>query len=440
MTGLGGGGFAACYDAASAEMTFLDFFVAVPGLHAPPSVAALQPVDICFGGVPLEFAIGAASVGVPGVAAGCHAVHARFGRLSWQEILAPAIRLAEHGASLPAAHARALAAVAPALLPGDGSCAYAPHGALLQSGQRLRHPGLAGTMQQLADEGAASFYTGDLADRIAAAVQAEGGILNRADLAAYRVRETPAHSAQFSGYQVWGRRDHAGTVDALAAVDVVLSGDVDKRVRGVARALNSAPTSQLGDTTNVAAVDAAGNACVITTSLGVGSGVWVSGSGVHLNSMLGEGELRASAVQPGSRMASMMSPLVVLDDRCAVRLAVGAAGASRIRSALTHTLIATLADGVDLPAAVARPRFHPVRATAHVESGLDDEVCDALVRAGYALEVWSSDLHYFGGVSGVGDGAAAGDPRRDGHGAVYSTSSTGRTDSITSEITELYSS
>jgi gamma-glutamyltranspeptidase/glutathione hydrolase len=41
-------------------------------------------------------------------------------------------------------------------------------------------------------------------------------------------------------------------------------------------------------------VDAQGDGCVITTSLGLGSGVWVDGYGVHLNSMIGEGELVAS--------------------------------------------------------------------------------------------------------------------------------------------------
>ena len=47
------------------------------------------------------------------------------------------------------------------------------------------------------------------------------------------------------------------------------------------------------ETTNLVAVDERGDACVITTSLGLGSGVWVPGYGVHLNSMLGEGELLA---------------------------------------------------------------------------------------------------------------------------------------------------
>ena len=64
------------------------------------------------------------------------------------------------------------------------------------------------------------------------------------------------------------------------------------------------------ETTNLVAVDERGDACVITTSLGLGSGVWVPGYGVHLNSMLGEGELIRAALDPGVRMGSMMSPLI----------------------------------------------------------------------------------------------------------------------------------
>ena len=62
------------------------------------------------------------------------------------------------------------------------------------------------------------------------------------------------------------------------------------------------------ETTNVVAVDDQGDGCVITTSLGLGSGVWVPGYGVHLNSMIGEGELVRGLAHPAQRMGSMMSP------------------------------------------------------------------------------------------------------------------------------------
>ena len=84
---------------------------------------------------------------------------------------------------------------------------------------------------------------------------------------------------------------------------------------------------------------------MITTSLGLGSGVWVEGYGVHLNSMIGEGELIRGLIHPGVRMGSMMSPLVALDDHGQVAAIAGAAGGSRIRPALVQSVLRMLTGG-----------------------------------------------------------------------------------------------
>src|SRR4051794_14175417 len=71
-TGLGGAGFATCYDAASGTVTCLDFFCAVPGTDGDAEAEAgpMVPVEVFFGGMPQVYAIGGASVAVPGVPAG----------------------------------------------------------------------------------------------------------------------------------------------------------------------------------------------------------------------------------------------------------------------------------------------------------------------------------------------------------------------------------
>src|SRR4029453_18240423 len=91
-------------------------------------------------------------------------------------------------------------------------------------------------------------------------------------------------------------------------------------------------------------VDADGNACVLTTSLGLGSGDFVPGLDLHLNSMLGEAELIRDALEPGERMGSMMAPSVVLG-RDGLELAIGAAGGSRLRSALIQVAAGGAAAG-----------------------------------------------------------------------------------------------
>lgn len=416
LTGLGGAGFATYLEAASGLVTCLDFFAAVPGRDGDAPAGPMRPVEITFGDVPLPYESGGASVGVPGVPAGCGELHRRWGRLPWRELVAPAIRLARTGVPLSEAHAAALPAVAPALTHGPGADAYAPGGRLLGPGDTLHHPGLAAVLQLLADEGPAAFYTGALATPLVEAVRADGGALGRADLARYTVRELPVVSARFAGRRVSGRDDLNGTLAAVAGLAAAVGLARPQRSVALATVLKG-PLAGWGETTNVSVIDADGDACVVTTTLGIGSGVWLPGLGVHLNSMLGEGELRAGTdPAPGARVASMMCPLVVRGADGVVELAVGSAGASRIRTALLGTLFAVLVDGVDVAAAVARPRFHVVDDVVHAEPGVPDEELAALAAAGYLVRRWDQLSYYFGGVSAVGMAGAAGDPRRGGTG------------------------
>ncbi|GAB2626437.1 gamma-glutamyltransferase [Paractinoplanes abujensis] len=415
-TGLGGGGFATYFDAASGEVTCLDFFVAVPGTDGDREAGPMVAVDVFFGGMPQVYSIGGASVAVPGVPAGCGEVHRRWGRLPWADVVAPAIGLAAEGVSVPAAHARTLESCAPALAWGEGAAVYTPAGKLLRGGDRLFHDGLAGAMTRLADTGPQIFYTGDYAEVLVDTVRAAGGALGPRDLADYRVLETPVDHATLAGHRVLARHDMSRTVDTIAGLPADLSRP--GRAVGVATALRDQGRQRIGDTTNVSVVDADGNACVITTTLGLGSGVWLPGLGINLNSMLGEGELVTGDMAPGKRMVSNMCPLVVIDPDGDLAVAAGSAGASRIRTALVDTLLGTLVDGLDMTAAIARPRFHVVDETVHAEPGCPRDELAALRAAGWQIKQWPGLNHYFGGVTAVGQAGAAGDPRRDGVGLV----------------------
>ncbi|WP_018351475.1 gamma-glutamyltransferase [Longispora albida] len=413
LTGLGGGGFATYYDAATGEVTCLDFFCSVPGLGADREPEPMTPISVEFGGVPIPYSAGGPSVGVPGVPAGCGELHRRWGRLDWADVVKPAIELAKAGVPLPEAQAVSLISIAPALLPGEGAAIYAPGGRLLAGGEVLFHPGLAATLSLLAQEGPALFYTGSAAKLAADCVAAGGGVLTEADLAGYTVNAVPVFSTSFAGHTVHARADLNRTIETLARVE-------HTDPVSVARALEDPLPQKVGDTTNVSVVDGDGNACVVTTTMGIGSGVWLPGMGVHLNSMLGEGELLTPGLGPGGRMSSMMCPLVVTGELPGggrgLVLAAGSAGASRIRTALLHTLIGVLDRGLSTVDAIARPRFHPAGGVLQAEPGLPDEDLLALAAAGYQMRVWGALDHYFGGASAVGLAGAAGDPRRGGTG------------------------
>jgi gamma-glutamyltranspeptidase/glutathione hydrolase len=425
LTGITGGGFATYFEAATGAVTCLDFFCSVPGLDADGRAGAMVPIEVSFGGIPLSYSIGAASVAVPGVPAGCGEVHRRWGRLPWQRVVEPAITLARSGVVLPAAQARTLVAVAPALVPGDGAAIYAPGGKLLEGGDLLYHPGLDVALSMLADQGPSVFYTGQIGRLMVEMVAAGGGTVGLADLAAYHVIELPVAHAAFAGRHVYARVDLNNTMRTLAALPPGLPAfSRGARAAAMAEALLTVGRQRVGDTTNISVVDTEGNACVVTVTLGIGAGVWLPGLGVHLNSMLGEGELITPELAAGQRMSSMMCPMVVIDRQGRLELALGSAGASRIRSALLHTLANVLLDSLGTGAAIDRGRFHVIadgagaRPVAHTEPGWSEEELGALGAAGFDIHPWDQLNHYFGGVSAVGRAGAAGDPRRGGAGAL----------------------
>jgi gamma-glutamyltranspeptidase / glutathione hydrolase len=129
--------------------------------------------------------------------------------------------------------------------------------------------------------------------------------------------------------------------------------------------------------------------------------------------MLGEADLLTGSLAPGRRMASMMTPTLALDEH-GVALATGAAGGTRLRSALLQVVAGILDEGLDPQAAVDRPRVHPAGEVVHVEHGFEAETIAALESAGLEVREWPDRHHYFGGVSAVTRSAAAGDPRRSG--------------------------
>ena len=169
-----------------------------------------------------------------------------------------------------------------------------------------------------------------------------------------------------------------------------------------------------GHTTNLTVVDGDGSVCVLTTSLGLGSGDFLPGLDLHLNSMLGETDLLRGELEPGSRMASMMAPSIVVDSSGQVVLAAGAAGGTRLRSALVQVLAGVLDERLEVADAIAHPRLHPAGRIVHLEPGFDETVAPGLEATGWEVRAWPAQHHYFGGVSVITPTGGAGDPRRSG--------------------------
>jgi gamma-glutamyltranspeptidase/glutathione hydrolase len=413
MTGLLGGGHAIYYEAETGRPENLDCFVAIPGLGAEPREAQLLELDVPFGMELVHYAVGIASCGVPGVPAGLDELWRRHGRLDWPRLVEPALRLARSGVEMPPAHASCLAMLAPVMTMNEGARIYAPGGNLLVAGDRLDQPGLAEALELLAEEGASSVYTGSIADSLLELMADRGGLVTEEDLRSYRATWDEPVAADYREWKVYTRGDLSGLPEVLPQVPRLAGLDEAERALVLAETLGRHGADGGGDTTNITVVDGAGNACVLTTSLGLGSGDFLPGLDVHLNSMLGEADLLRGGVEPGDRMGSMMAPSVVLGDGSPV-LAIGAAGGTRLRGALVQVAAGVLDEGLSAEGAVGRPRLHAADGRVQVEPGFAESTLAALERAGYDLRVWPARHHFFGGVSLVTPNDAAGDPRRSG--------------------------
>jgi gamma-glutamyltranspeptidase / glutathione hydrolase len=412
MTGLLGGGHGIYFDAATGRARNLDCFVALPGLGADRREVALFELDIPFGTELVHYAVGIGSCGVPGVPAGLDALWQEHGRLPWPRLVEPALRLARGGVPMPAAHASCLRMLAPVLTMNEGARIYSPGGSLLDEGEPLRQPGLAPALEAVSAEGARAAYEGTIGRALLALMEERGGLVTQQDLSAYEAVWSESVELEFRGYELRTRAGLSALPAAAARLPELRGLEEPERALALVGALLGEVPSQDG-TTNVSVLDDQGNACALTTSLGLGSGDFVPGLDLHLNSMLGEADLLTEGLGPGDRMASMMAPTVALD-REGVVLAAGAAGGTRLRSALLQVVAGILDEGLEPQIAVDRPRVHRAGPVVHLEAGFGPATIAALESAGFEVRSWPSRHHYFGGVSVVTRTGCAGDPRRSG--------------------------
>jgi gamma-glutamyltranspeptidase/glutathione hydrolase len=143
--------------------------------------------------------------GVPGTVRGLELAHKKYGTLPWNDIVMPAVTLAERGFTVSASLARGLnAQLAGAMgrYPASVAAYGKPGGGTWSEGDRLVLADLARTLQAIATGGADAFYTGWIADRIAEDMQANGGLISKADLAAYQAKSRTPVRGTFRGYDV----------------------------------------------------------------------------------------------------------------------------------------------------------------------------------------------------------------------------------------------
>lgn len=172
--------------------------------------------------------VGPLPVSVPGTVDGWFSLHERFGRLSMEEILAPAIRYAEEGFPLTPIIAYFWERNAVALKDQPGFAAvFMPDGRAPRAAEIFRNPGLAYTYRRLAAEGREVFYEGDIARRIAEHMQDNDGYLSAADMAAHTSEWVDPVSTTYRGYDVWELPPNGQGIAALQMLNVLEQYDIE---------------------------------------------------------------------------------------------------------------------------------------------------------------------------------------------------------------------
>ncbi len=348
---LGGGGFMVLRLADSSSTT-IDHRE-----KAPLAATRDMFLDARGNAVPERSREGHLASGVPGTPAGLLMAHERYGQLPLEEVIDPAIRLAEEGVRLSRAEANRLNRQHTVFLKYPGSRRYfvkEDSTARFKTSELFVQKDLAETLKRIRDEGRAGFYAGETARLIAEEMERGGGLITEEDLAEYEAVERAPVASTYRGYRVLGMRPPSSggvavaqllnavepyDIEAMgygASQTVHLMGEVMRRVYSDrAEWLGDAdfvdvPTDALTDkeymrrrmtsfnpyradtsaavehgnplayesaeTTHYSVVDNAGNAVSVTTTINglYGSKVAVPGAGFFLNN-----EMDDFAVKPG---------------------------------------------------------------------------------------------------------------------------------------------
>lgn len=375
---------------------------------------------------------GYATIGVPGAVAGLTRLLEEHGTMTLEEVMAPAVALAEDGfALLPGEAARHAAGVdLLAEFAGSRSHFLDEDGNPRAAGDVFVQPDLAETLRTIAAGGADAFYRGAVAKQMADDVQAHGGAVTAEALAAYSAQDSRIVRGSYRGREVVGTHFPASGAVSIGILHVLehfdmasldgdewaaLVGAAVARVFALARETETAddgspvtdkdwaaevaaeiavpgvetraaaawaepagPRTGLdtgaewpspagdGHTTHLSAADGAGMYVALTQTIGpnLGSKVATPGLGFLYAATLG-GYL--GRMEPGERASSSISPLMVLEEGEPV-LVLGAAGGSRIVSAVVQAVLRVVDQGMSLPDALAAARVHPVEGGIAMET------------------------------------------------------------------------
>jgi gamma-glutamyltranspeptidase / glutathione hydrolase len=197
---IGGGGFMVLHLSGRNETIAIDYRET-----APAAMTRDVFLDEKGEADPKKSRDSALGIGVPGTVAGLALAHEKYGsgKFTLGDLTAPAIKLARQGFPVDDDLADSLPRIAPRLARWPASAKIFMKGDTpLARGDTLTQNDLAASLETIAQNGPRAFYEGPLAEKIAAAIRANGGIMTADDLKNYRAIERPAVRGTYRGYDI----------------------------------------------------------------------------------------------------------------------------------------------------------------------------------------------------------------------------------------------
>ena len=441
MVGPLGGGLAHIR-MADGHHTVLDGLSTAPAAARPDMFAMTPGTQDVAGRANL---VGPLAMAVPGALSGWCTALAQFGTVALEDVLAPAIRLAERGFVVTPyltdciTDGAADLARDPAL-----SALLLPDGEPLPPGARLRRLDYAQSLRLIAKDGPAALYGGALGAALVRHMAEAGGLITAADLASYRVVERAVIRGTYRGYEILGPPPPSssgvhivqmlnilegydlaalgfGTTDGVhllaealkiafadravatadpAFVDVPVErltaksyADQRRAMLDMTRAQSWSPgvtARESANTTHVTVADAAGNVVATTQTINglFGARFAVPGTGMIANNYMFNFDPRpgrALSVAPGKRVFTSMAPMMALRDG-RLAYALGLPGGLRIFGSAMQALINLIDHGMSPQQAVEAPRVWTQGDVLEIEPAIPDAVAVALAARGHAVQ------------------------------------------------------
>jgi gamma-glutamyltranspeptidase/glutathione hydrolase len=228
---LGGGGFM-LIRFADGRSTFIDFRERAPG-------AAARTMYLDGQGNPTrDSVVGYRASGVPGSCRGYALALEKYGTWRWSKVVAPAIVLATKGFEVPFAFAQDLRENERLGQFPESKRIFLRGGSFLEAGDVLRQGELAATLRRLAKSGPDELYTGETARRLAADMQANGGLITLQDLAGYRAVERSPVVGSYRGYEVLGAPPPSSGSGVIQMLNMLEGSGYEKSGPGSAAAIH----------------------------------------------------------------------------------------------------------------------------------------------------------------------------------------------------------